>query len=143
MRLAPGSYFVQVLYRHNPSASANSAQFALDGCALAPCLNSGVCNPLNASCLCPTATQGPACNVDLCSGVNCVSGGHCAATLSAVAGFGVCACPPGYSGFYCEVSPLSPCSAVCSNGGAVGASCECTCPPAKFWQVCVDQHRMG
>lgn len=58
-----------------------------------------------------------ACQKDKCKDVQCQNGGTC--------NEGVCNCPDGYSGTYCEVK--APCTGVvCLNGGTcVDGTCEC------------------
>jgi len=54
-----------------------------------------------------------------CAHLNCINGGAC--------NNGVCVCPTGYTGTYCEQEVPNPCkNVVCQNGGTcVDGSCNC------------------
>lgn len=70
-----------------------------------------------------------ACNkksTDPCSGINCLHGGACNS--------GVCVCPTGYSGTYCETA--DPClGVVCQHGGTCSGG-TCTCPVGYEGATC-------
>ncbi len=124
------NYYVKVTFSAYPSISAQSADFAVDGCTFAPCLNSGVCSASGATCTCPTGVTGASCQTDPCAAVTCQNSGVCVNTQSGTAS---CQCQSGFSGNYCEVSS-STCSMTCANGGMIANGCtSCTCPASKFW----------
>ena len=60
---------------------------------------------------------------------NCLNGGTCLPNSTEV--YGVCACPPQWSGPSCEI----PCP--CKNGGTCsGPNGACVCPPGWFGALC-------
>ncbi|XP_012231520.1 protein shifted isoform X2 [Linepithema humile] len=75
---------------------------------------------------CPDGYLGPPeCNKALCY-PNCMNNGNCTAP-------GVCSCPPGYQGPYCEGGI---CAEKCMNGGKCIQKDVCLCPKGYFGFHC-------
>jgi hypothetical protein len=81
-------------------------------CNTAPCLNGGVCTPVNDEdllykCTCPSGCNGKRCESckNGCSTNTCQNNGICQINLL---GFPFCVCANGYTGIYCQTCKNKP-----------------------------------
>lgn len=89
------------------------------------CGGRGKCAAVSAQCVCPHLAAGPACTVD-CPVVNhAVCSGHGQCDEGAL-GTGQCACLPGYSGTFCNITCSGP-AIPCNGRGQCGSSGRCEC----------------